>query len=113
VDATQFQTLSAAGVTERQNLFGGGTTNVSYDGGTKVLGYWTPVRTQQQLDVIGFRDVHDTIVRVSKANIPTVEIGKNITIFTATGVTISQVNISEFGNSEFNPEWVLGCKALF
>ncbi len=113
MDATQFQTLASGAITERQNLFGGQTTNVSYDGAAKVSGYWTPVRTQQQLDVIGFRDVHDTIVRVSKDNVAAVEIGKTITIYTAFGVTISQVRVNEFGNSEFNPEWVLGCKALF
>jgi hypothetical protein len=113
VDSTQFQELASSATTERQSIFGGSTTNISYDGGTKVLGYWTPVRTQQQLDEVGFRDVHDTIVRVAKTNLASVEIGKTLTLFTAAGITISQVRVNEFGNSTFNPEWVLGCTALF
>ena len=113
MDATQLQQLASDAASTRQALFGPAAASVSYDGGTKVLGYWTPVRTQQQLDEVGFKDMHDTIVRVAKTNLATVEIGKTLTIFTAAGVTIHQVRVNEFGNSTFNPEWVLGCSALF
>lgn len=113
MDPTQFASLASRASDERQTIFGGSTANTSYDGGTKILGYWTPVRTQQQLDEVGFRDMHDTIVRIQKTALTSVEIGKTLTLFTAAGITISQVRINEFGNSEFNPEWVLGCSALF
>jgi hypothetical protein len=87
-------------------------TTALYDGGDKVPAYWTPVRTQEQLDNIGFRDVHDLIVRILKSNLPAVEIGKNLRLYDKDNNQVGEVRISEFGNSTFNPEWVLGCKQV-
>lgn len=112
MDATQFAALASDAASTRQTIFGT-DISLSYDGATTKPGYWTPVRTQQQLDEIGFRDVHDVIVRLAKTDVTEVEIGKTLTLFNATGLTVSQVRINEFGQTEFNPEWVLGCKSLF
>jgi hypothetical protein len=75
--------------------------------------YFTPVRTQQQLDESGFKDVHDTIVRFSKLATVTPEIGKKLRLLNAAPSGDLLLRIEEFGSSPTSPEYVLGCKALF
>lgn len=72
--------------------------------------YYTPVRTQEQLDAAGFHNLHDTIVRILKDELPIAQLGKRIRFDAPAGLLT--VQISEFGNSDLNPEWVLGCKNL-
>jgi hypothetical protein len=115
--ASQFQRLSKQASAFRQDLFGsrddtGAPILLDYDNGTEVEGYFSPVRTQEQLDAAGFKDIHDTIVRISKANLETAAIGKTIGLPWPDGTT-KTVRISEFGNHGVGTEWVLGCKNEF
>lgn len=100
----------------RQEMFGvnasGEKQQCSYDGGESIDCYYTPVRTQQQLDSAGFTQVHDTIIRISKKNLASVKPGKKLTLFETAQGDLT-VRVDEFGNSGGNPEWVLGCKSLF
>lgn len=87
-------------------------TKISYDGAPQVPAYWTAVRSQEQLDSMGFMEVHDTIVRVLKSNLPIVTVGKKIDLFDAEGQQVGAVRHAENGITPINPEWVLGCKAI-
>lgn len=114
--ADQFRNLNKQAAAMRQNLFGvnseGKKQQAKYDGGAPIGCYYSPVRTQEQLDAAGFRSLHDTIVRIAKADLLSVKIGKQIKLLdTPQGDLI--VVVDEFGNSGVNPEWVLGCKNLF
>jgi hypothetical protein len=112
----QFQRLAIGAAKFRQDLFAsrddsGAPILLDYDGGTEVAGYFSPVRTQEQLDAAGMHAQHDTIVRILKANLETAALGKIIILPWPDGTT-KRVRIAEFGNHGVGPEWVLGCTAL-
>jgi hypothetical protein len=118
VRAAQFQKLADKAATLRQEIFGfdakGRKQKARYDSGTTDFEcYYTPVRTQEQLDDLSFKDVHDTIVRFSKSVAVTPAIGATLRLIDAKPTGDLVVRISEFGMSGANPEHVLGCKALF
>lgn len=116
MNRTGFQSLLKATAATRQSLFGVVDDNNSpvlldYDNGLQSFqGYYTPVKSQQQLDAIGFKDVHDSVVRFSK-DVPFIpQLGKKIRI--TEGERIVTLQLSEFGSHPINPEYVIGCKAL-
>jgi hypothetical protein len=116
VRAAQFQKLAGKAAAARQDLFGvdaRGQKQVAQYGDATFDCYYTPVRTQEQLDELSFKDVHDTIVRFSKSLPVTPAIGGTIRLINAQPAGDLVVRISEFGMSGANPEHVLGCKALF
>jgi hypothetical protein len=62
-----------------------------------------------------FKDVHDCILRVAKTETAfSATIGKNVVLIAAKpGATDVTLRISELGHSGINPEYVVGCKAVF
>ncbi len=113
--ASQFRALATQTAIMRQQLFGatedGTPVLLDYDEGTKVEGYFTPVRNQRQLDETGMHGQHDTIARIQKCNLPVVQLGKTLALTMPDG-TQQLVRIAEFGNHAAGVEWVLGCSAL-
>ena len=121
--ATQARSLAALGATDRLALFGvnpaGAPQTARMEDDTNPLHtfpcYFSPVRSQEQLDEAMFKDVHDTILRVAKTetNFSPV-IGKNVVLIAAKNDnTDLTLRISELGHSGVNPEYVMGCKAVF
>src|SRR6266542_3538970 len=118
--ASQAQSLAALGAAERLAIFGvnqSGAPQVAKMEGASLTFpcYFSPVRSQEQLDAAMFKDVHDCILRVAKtaANFSPI-IGKNVVLLAAkAGGSDITLRISELGHSGLNPEYVLGCKAVF
>lgn len=78
--------------------------------------YWTPIRSQQQLEAANMQAVHSGILRILKSDGPvgfTPRLGQHVTLLAAgeEGEDL-HVRFNEFGHSGFNPEWVIGCEAL-
>jgi hypothetical protein len=121
--ASQFSTLASLGAQARLEIFGLNAAGTAQKGlmddqsdTTKTFAcYFSPVRSQEQLDAALFKDVHDTILRVAKTETnfePT--IGKIVRLIAANSDgTDIRVRISEIGPSGVNPEHVAGCKAVF
>lgn len=131
MNAASWRTLATRAAAARQRLFGqdeaGHPQTFDYDDDTarqrllgqdeadddtarEVRGYYTPIRYQRQLDELNMRDVHDLVIRIFKAELPLVELGKQFR-FTQDGKEVV-VRIDEIGSHPLNPEWVLGCKSL-
>jgi hypothetical protein len=118
--ATQARDLATQGAAMRLSLFGinqsGAAQKGKMEGGTQTFDcYFSPVRSHEQLDEAMFKDVHDSILRVAKTQTnfsPT--IGKNVVLIAAKpGAADITLRISELGHSGLNPEYVVGCKAVF
>jgi hypothetical protein len=118
--ATQAQDLASLGAAFRRAVFGvnqsGGAQTGRMDGAVQTFPcYFSPVRSHEQLDEAMFKDVHDCILRVAKTETnfsPT--IGKNVVLIAAKpGPADITLRISELGHSGLNPEYVVGCKAVF
>jgi hypothetical protein len=118
--ATQAQSLATQGATFRRAVFGinqSGTVQTGkMEGAVATFAcYFSPVRSHEQLDEAMFKDVHDCILRVAKTETnfsPT--IGKNVVLIAAKpGPADLTLRISELGHSGLNPEYVVGCKAVF
>jgi hypothetical protein len=77
--------------------------------------YFSPVKSQEQLDAALFKDVHDTVLRVQKSETnfdPT--LGKIVILIAAfADGSDMRVRIAEIGFASINPEHVCGCKAVF
>jgi hypothetical protein len=121
--ATQANSLAALGATMRREVFGinpVGTTQkgrMADDANTTHTFdcYFSPVRSQEQLDAAMFKDVHDTILRVDKtAQYFDPTVGKNVILVAAKNDNSNlTLRISEIGITGVNPEYVVGCKAVF
>ncbi|MBA3833935.1 MAG: hypothetical protein H0X34_19015 [Chthoniobacterales bacterium] len=116
MNANSFRAFASRGALLRRNLYGqdeaGDPQTFDYDDDTArdVRGYYTPIRYQRQLDELNMRDVHDLVIRIFKAELPLVELGKQFR-FIQDGKEVV-VRIDEIGSHPLNPEWVLGCKSL-
>jgi len=121
--ASQAQSLAALGAADRLAIFGIDTTGAPQTGrmedDTNVFHtfpcYFSPVRSQEQLDEAMFKDVHDTILRVAKTetNFHST-IGQNVILIAAKNDSTNlTLRISELGYSGINPEYVVGCKNIF
>src|SRR4030095_13841650 len=115
--ATQFSDALSLVAATRQDMFGAGATARMEDAAVTntFLCYFTPVRSQEQLDAALFKDVHDSILRVAKtATKFDATIGKIVILIAANpdGSDI-KVRISEIGYASVNPEHVVGCKSVF
>jgi hypothetical protein len=114
----QARSLLEKGADMRQQIFGtdseGRPTQIDYDNGAQIVdGYYTLIRSQEQLDNMGcFRQSHDAVVRSSKTQLIDPELNKTIKL-TLVGDRALLVRIDEFGNNDLSPEWVLGCKSIF
>jgi hypothetical protein len=109
----QTTALLAQAAMQRQEIFGG-SGQIQYAGYGIMDGYWSPVKSQQQLQEAGFMGIHDTIVRVLKSNLPTVTIGSLINLYDGNGQLAVTVRHKENGTANLiNPEWVMGCSAEF
>ncbi len=120
--ATQARELAALGASDRLSIFGINSSGAQQLGRMESANqfqtfpcYFSPVRSQEQLDEAMFKDIHDTILRIAKTetNFSPV-IGKNVVLIAAKndGSNLT-VRISELGHSGMNPEYVIGCKNVF
>lgn len=120
MNALSFQRLQTRAAAIRRKVFGttaeGEEQRARMEDGVETFAcYFSPVRTQEQLDAVGFKDVHDTILRVLKAEtafVPT--IGKLVRLVgvKADGSDLV-IRISEIAYAGANVEWVVGTKAEF
>jgi len=114
---SQVTTLMAMGMDDRIAMFGKTGRMKDQDGSpTHTFNcYYTPVRSSEQLTEALFKDVHDSIVRVPKTEQwVDATVGKELTLLAAqNNGSDMRLRISELGHSTINPEFVLGCKALF
>lgn len=117
----QFQELAKGSAAFRRDIFARNSDGEPQrarmeEANSEAFGcYFTPVRSQEQLDLAKFRDIHDTIVRVDKCETNCKAIvGKSIRLLAALpNRTDLVVIISELGHSAISVEWVLGCKNVF
>ena len=121
--ATQTSSLASLGAADRLSIFGinqsgspqTGRMESQIDTSKTFPCYFSPVRSQEQLDAAMFKDVHDTILRVAKTEDNfTPIIGANVILIAAKNDESDlTLRISELGHSGINPEYVLGCKNIF
>lgn len=121
--SAQAKSLAALGAIDRLSIFGINPAGTVQKGRMQSNPntaqtfncYFSPVRSQEQLDAALMKEIHDSILRVAKTETYfTPTIGANVILLAARNDNTDMVlRISELGHSGVNPEYVLGCKAVF
>lgn len=114
----QARELAAQGAEMRQETFGidqDGEPQIGQaaDNDEQIKCYFSPIRSQQQLEDANMTELHDGILRINKSEKIQPRIGQKFTLLNARmGGGDITVLFKEFSHSGINPEYVIGCERI-
>jgi hypothetical protein len=101
--------LQQQGASYREDRYASTLFRLVYDNGAAIVdGYYSPVTSKHQLEIAGFYDIHQAIIRIPKTEPIKPQLEKMIRVLQLDGSSIL-LRINAFPVHEQGEEWVLGC----